>query len=136
MRLDDKNRNLEERIKYHLTEIPKILDYYQNSPILFHINANQSVDDVFKNIQQILEDPKYLENYEQHMKENISRNDNIEVFSRLFFLRLFLLFWNSFIHLFDCSLKQNLFSLEWQYSDDNIREIATHETPINEAIVR
>lgn len=92
MRLDDKNRNLEERIKYHLTEIPKILDYYQNSPILFHINANQSVDDVFKNIQQILEDPKYLENYEQHMKENISRNDNIEVFSRLFFLRLFLLF--------------------------------------------
>lgn len=68
-RSDDNETAINMRIERYFTCSPEISNYYRQKGILYGVDASQSIENVFKSIQQVLEDPKNSEKCRQQQQE-------------------------------------------------------------------
>ncbi len=54
-RKDDTEEVFDERLKVYNDSTKKLIDYYKNKNVLYEIDSNLSTDDVFKQIEKILD---------------------------------------------------------------------------------
>lgn len=54
-RSDDKEETVKNRLKVYLDQSEPLLGYYEKKEVLYRIDGNRSTQDVFKDVQQVLE---------------------------------------------------------------------------------